>query len=113
MNCQKYGGRGVNIALHSKYYPAGVYWSPVVHGRGGSYSGGNSFVMVKESDPDRALFEHPEHGSVDLVSINGIGEVRWKIEPWDVRYDEHMSDEHRSAIKFFGALVREAAARAP
>lgn len=56
------GGYGVNRQLRSMQSNAGVWWSPK----------GNSYVACKRDD-----------GTFAVVSINGIGEIRWTVEPWN------------------------------
>ena len=65
----EYGGHGVDVKLISKFNPgpASVFWS----------KGYNSFVMV--DDPNGAWMT-PDNQRVALVAINGIGEIRWKVD---------------------------------
>jgi hypothetical protein len=53
---------------------------------------GSSYVLVNsETWPDDQVpgdvsdfFYSPYHGEVNLVSINGNGEIRWTVNPWQV-----------------------------
>lgn len=61
-----------------------VFWS----------SEGNSFVMVPRAE---GRFVHKDTDErCDLLSINGIGEVRWPISQWDKD-----RDEHREVLRWF------------
>lgn len=90
----KYGGRGVDVALrtHSDPGPETVFWSPPRYHEDGSPGGGfNSFVLV---DDPNGYFLTEAGERVALVSINGIGEIRWKIDaPYMIR-DAEGSIEH-------------------
>ncbi len=71
----KYGGRGVDVALKSERNPGPdtVYWSPRKP-TGGGY---NSFVVVAD---ERGPFVTSDGARVALISINGIGEIRWSVD---------------------------------
>jgi hypothetical protein len=56
------GGYGVLRQLQTMRSDAAVYW--------GERS--NSYVAVQN-----------DAGSYAVYSINGIGEIRWKVEPWN------------------------------
>ena len=77
VNVLKYGGRGVDIVLKSFSSPGPdtVFWSKPdpSTGRGGC----NSFVCVE--DP-RGFWLTEDGQRVNLISINGIGEIRWTID---------------------------------
>ena len=92
MGVYKYGGYGVDVKLISYSNPSDVFWSEKC----------NSYVIVEPRDPDRALFTHPEHGPVNLISINGMGEIRWDTLPWDVD-----KPEQKAAMEFFGLSLKE------
>ena len=81
----RYGGNGVDIALQSHSNPGRdqVYWSPrgIVDGRGGF----NSFVLVED---ERGVWRAPNGERVALLSINGIGEVRWDVTCHGIHYGE-------------------------
>lgn len=58
----EFGGHGVLRQLRSTQSNAGVWWSERF----------NSYVACRRAD-----------GSFVVVSINGIGEIRWTVEPWN------------------------------
>lgn len=60
------GGHGVDIRLTSMRSNQFVFWS----------ARGNSYVVVR----DGAVNE-PE--KFRILSINGIGEIRWTVEDWN------------------------------
>ena len=77
-NIQKYGGYGVSKQLHHTHDTEEVKWVR-----------SNSFVIVfrayrKLSDDESNTFKTAEGAIVDLVSINGIGEIRWQAEVSDI-----------------------------
>lgn len=60
----------VEIALTGMHSHGGrVWWS----------SRCNSYVMV--ANQDKGAFICPNGGRVDILSINGIGEIRWAVNP--------------------------------
>ena len=63
----EYGGRGVDVMLESKADPPEVFWT----------STGNSYVLVRPSNESIATWSHPKLGKCHLISVNGIGEIRW------------------------------------
>lgn len=68
--CQ-YGGHGVDIKLDNFGSHEGrVFWKLPEH---------NSYVMVP--DP-RGGFKTPDGTTVSILSINGIGEIRWSVQDW-------------------------------
>lgn len=62
----KYGGYGVDVKLQSMKTSPSVFWSKAHH----------SFVVV--DDPQRGDFSYKGR-RVSLISVNGIGEIRWKV----------------------------------
>ena len=62
----EYGGYGVNVKLTEMRTTKDVVWVR-----------GNSFVVVENKE--RGPFVLPNGDRVDLVSVNGIGEVRWPV----------------------------------
>jgi hypothetical protein len=94
----KRGGRGVQVALHSHTDPGPdtVYWSPQrwrdENGRLEPAGGFNSFCLVENPD-GRWVARSGER--VSLLSINGIGEIRWSVEPGSEHYGE-------GAVEHFG-----------
>ncbi len=100
----KYGGRGVDVKLTSapnndwKYQdpPADtVFWSPQKWreetNRDGTKrtepaGGFNSFVCVPDEQYGSWLTE--DGVKVSLISINGIGEIRWRVESYSPHYGE-------------------------
>jgi hypothetical protein len=74
----KRGGYGVDRQLRTMRSDAAVYWSPR----------GNSYVVVQKDD-----------GSFRILSINGIGEERWSIDPLSCGWtgDDHAQD----AVAYF------------
>ena len=105
----KYGARGVEVALHSYTSPGPnvVFWSPQRYHPDGSPGGGfNSFVLV--DDPERGYFRLGDKDydtdadrRVALVSINGIGEIRWTIN------GRHMIRDAEGSIEHFGLRLWE------
>lgn len=88
---QKYGGRGVDIKLRSHTDPPKdtVFWSPQKYHPNGDPAGGfNSFVVV--DDPKHGNFATPDGQRVSVISVNGIGEIRWRVEIYGDKphYDE-------------------------
>ena len=68
----EYGGYGVNVKLTEMRDSKDVVWVR-----------GNSFVVV--DSPERGDFTLGLNGQrVQLVSINGIGEIRWNARAYDV-----------------------------
>lgn len=92
MKAYDFGDYGVDIRIYNRFDPPDVFWS----------ERGNSYVMVEPRDPERALFFHPEHGPVNLVSINGLGEIRWDVLPWEVD-----KPEQKAAMEFFNLSQME------
>ncbi len=82
----EYGGRGVAVALLSVRTPGPdtVYWSSKTADR----NGGNSFVIVH--DEQHGDWTTRDGRRVALISINGGGEIRWKVSnrPYDHRNAE-------------------------
>ena len=64
-------------------------------------------VDLNKVKPDDLELEgqwtHPEHGRVDLVSINGIGEIRWDVRPTLLDF----VGDAKGAVKFFGITPTE------
>lgn len=56
------GGHGFDIHLHSTNNTSAVYWTASC----------NSYIAHKG----------------EIYSINGIGEIRWKVERWNPEYAE-------------------------
>lgn len=96
---QKYGGHGVDIKLKAApnnnwaYQDPGpdtVYWSPQrwrdEDGRREPAGGFNSFVCVE--DPQYGQWLTEDGTNVALVSINGIGEIRWRVDAHSPHYGE-------------------------
>lgn len=104
VNVLKYGGRGVEVSLRSYTDPGRdtVFWSPqrwreeVRDGRTYQEPAGgfNSFVCV--DDPERGYWRTAEGQRVALVSINGIGEIRWRIDA------EYMLRDAEGSVEHFG-----------
>ena len=66
----EYGGHGVDIRLQSTMVPPGVYWD----------MSENMSSTVAVADPEGVLVT--KGGTrVSLVSVNGIGEIRWHVYP--------------------------------
>jgi len=90
----KYGDHGVDVKLNHQRNTPLIFWSPI------NYS---SYVLVDHYSAPNVygdFWEHPVYGDVDIISINGMGEIRWAIEPSvrDPRGDE------RAALAYFGFL---------
>jgi len=90
----KYGGHGVDHQLQHQRNTPLVFWSPVSW---------NSYVLVDHYSRPQVygdFWEHPAYGDVDVISINGIGEIRWVVEP-----GRHHSPDDQSALAHFGFLA--------
>lgn len=68
------GGLGVDIKLHDMHTNDQVYWSPRC----------NSYVVVESE------------GKLKVLSINGIGEIRWPV--W---MDCFPNEEDTAAFNYF------------
>ena len=87
----EYGGHGVDIKLQHPYNTKNVFWSRQ----------GNSYVMVEADAPSDRTFRTPDGRHVKLLSINGIGEIRWAAEPADLRYIGGLHKETEDATEYF------------
>lgn len=98
INILKYGGYGVDVKLRTKCDPGPdtVYWSV----------GSNSYVVVEglaaipgtvPVTPGPWVTQDGKR--VHLASINGIGEIRWEVDAWDAKRDEHVA-----ALAHFGLV---------
>lgn len=85
--CCEYGGRGVAIGLDNFGDHNGRVWWSDRH---------NSYVMVPD-EKGNFLFKGKK---VQLLSINGIGEIRWNVE----KYDFGRDNEQGEAIEAFGLV---------
>lgn len=98
----EYGGYGVNIKLTSASTSKDVVWVR-----------GNSFVLVDDPEGDFLLGEQ----RVNLVSVNGIGEIRWDVREHDIKQAERYEDSgeeyshtwdcfmHLAAYRHFGLKI--------
>jgi len=111
VNVLKFGGRGVDVALTRGPKSWGgqepgtntVFWSEQRWrpsdrpGYPDEPAGGyNSFVCV--ADPERGYWKTADGQRVTLVSINGIGEIRWRID------GSHMEHYAEGSIEHFGLV---------
>lgn len=80
----EYGGYGVNVKLTEMRDSDDVVWVR-----------GNSFVVV--DNPKTGDFKLPNGQRVDLVSINGIGEIRWDV--WHNDITKAMEYEAKGELK--------------
>lgn len=81
INVQRYGGFGVDYKIQdARNIPGELWWSP--RGPDG-YGGFNSYVVVAS---DHGIFLLPDGERVDIVSINGLGEVRWPVMAHDLSF---------------------------
>lgn len=103
----KYGDKGVDVKLRSapsersRYQDPDadtVFWSPqkwrksTREGYPDEPAGGfNSFVCVADEQYGSWLTE--DGTKVSLISINGIGEIRWRVESYSPHYGEG-ADKH-------------------
>lgn len=98
MKVLKYGGRGVEIALLSASDPGPdtVFWSKRSYKPDGEVDrhGHNSFVIVADV---RGGWLTKDGVEVALLSVNGIGEIRWSVSS---REYDHCNAE--GAIEHFG-----------
>ena len=88
----EYGGYGVNLQLPRDNNTPEVYWSKDSQGRPN-----NSYVVA--TNPT-GPWKMDDGTRVDLVSINGIGEIRWRIEPPPFR-DLDVRHEPAEAVDYF------------
>lgn len=93
----KYGGHGVDVALVSMTNPGPdvVFWSK----RANSYvlvEGNGAAPGMRDGSDGRWLLGGTR---VHLVSINGIGEIRWEVEPGML---VGAGEEAEAAVKHFG-----------
>lgn len=91
----EYGGYGVNCKLTEMRTNKDVVWVR-----------GNSFVLVKNEE--RGPFFAPNGDRVDLVSINGIGEVRWPVWERDIESAEQYELDGKLDPKWDCAMHLEA-----
>lgn len=82
----EWGGHGVAIALHHSQNTEQVCWV-----------NGNSYVVVRRNDC-RHYWVMADGACVDLLSINGIGEVRWDVNP------RFANAEEKQAADYFGLV---------
>lgn len=64
----------VDVGLKRMQTTRDVYWSPRWSSAGGGRGGANSYVLAAGDD-----------GVIGLYSVNGIGEVRWKVDLADLQ----------------------------
>jgi hypothetical protein len=80
-----YGGLGVSINLQDARNTERVCWV-----------NGNSYVYVVDS---KYPTYETEHGSrVAIVSVNGIGEIRWKSTRWPDKAEREVADYFRLTL---------------
>jgi hypothetical protein len=72
-----YGGHGVARQLTTMHSTPWVFWSP----------NSNSYVAVPTTAGD-------PRGPFRIVSINGIGEIRWIVEEWNRDADSNAAREY-------------------
>lgn len=84
--------------LHTRRGDARVFWSPAVDRADGSHGGGNSYVL--EFD-DSGPWLYRGH-RVRLLSINGVGEIRWVVRPQDWRFVPSRGAGGEGAVEYFG-----------
>jgi hypothetical protein len=95
----EFGGYGVNVKLTVMETSKDIVWVR-----------GNSFVLVDSPEQGSFLLDGQR---VELVSINGIGEIRWKVWERDIidglRYEKEGKTNinwdcimHLAAYKHFG-----------
>jgi hypothetical protein len=82
--------------LTSYHTTLDVFWSPRWRAPDSSYGGGcNSYVL-------RAApygFVTGDGRKCSIVSINGIGEARWEVRPFDVKYFEERLAQDPTSIE--------------
>jgi hypothetical protein len=67
------GGYGVKRELRTTRSTAAVYWSPKF----------NSYVVVERKPQREGMSaDDAERGEYQVLSINGLGEIRWALDPW-------------------------------
>ncbi len=87
--CTRLGlGLRVDVNLRGRGSdPKGVYWNPE----------GNSFAVVMPRAGEKADERLTWDQGVMLLSINGMGEIRWDVDP-----DGYPMPENEDAIAHFG-----------
>ena len=72
-----YVGRQVDVELHSMTTTEDVFWSH----RSNSYVLAEAPVLERKEHVEQVLWTE-EGKAVQLLSVNGIGEVRWPVWPY-------------------------------
>ncbi len=85
-----FGGHGVDIGL-SIAPPPGTMTSQSCYWTTKTYS---SYILVKSDSPK---WETEDGSSVRLISVNGLGEIRWEVSP----YSSWGGDDGQEAVKAF------------
>lgn len=80
------GGHGIDRRLHDMRNAPDVFWS----------AGANSYVAVALDEPTR-LYGIVSQPGFQIVSINGIGEIRWAYAVTDT----WLNAETKDAINYF------------
>jgi hypothetical protein len=96
------GYRCVDVLLNSMNTTENVFWSPRA----------NSYVLCEPGMQSAKLGDVPhlpDGTAVDLVSVNGIGEVRWQAMGWQLEsmlerppYPGSDGEEILAAARHFG-----------
>jgi len=71
-----------------------VFWSPSWNAPSGACGGGNSYVL---RDTPYG-FVTSDGRKCAIMSINGLGEARWEVTPWNVKYFQSRLDKDPTAI---------------
>jgi hypothetical protein len=90
MGVYQYGGYGVDVKLHSKTVPSDVYWDAVA----------NSYVLVEDKE---GLWATQDGKRVSIVSVNGIGEIRWHLREYEA--GDHVSWFNLQEVREGNAFV--------
>ena len=89
----KYGNFGVDYSIPAMGTNSAVFWSVKTD----KTNGGNSYVLVENPEGTWVV----EGVRCDIVSINGIGEVRWNV----MRYEKPGLTSDGQALVHFNAVL--------
>lgn len=78
-----------DVELHSMTTTKDVFWSPRWASEGGGRGGCNSYILMESPYGE---FIHLGI-QCSLVSVNGIGEIRWSVSPNDLERDQRNEKE--------------------
>ncbi len=88
MQIYNYDRRGVNMKLKSLIDPPDVYWHK---------NGVASYVLV--SDEKNGNFTTGDGTRVRVVSVDGLGEIRWDVDHHNGKVGDRLGED--KAVAFF------------